>query len=226
MAIPFPMNSNASSTSLSSTTASVDGQSIFSSESPPAHTTPPTSESGHSKRSSMTYTDEDWAKEVRWLVQPIPRTKPRASPKSFLSSPASLSVPPRLKPPAPRIAHMSKSMSRATPSIMTVLEEDEDLAVTLRPTSRVLINGPPNLQRRRSRSLENMGPQETSIPSNGTPGYTSLTLPRAPPPPFQPISSRGSHKVTMVGGGDGRIDLTISGVAQTTMLRYVCRIFA
>jgi len=60
------------------------------------------------------------------------------------------------------------------------------------------------------------------LPSKGTQGYTSLVLPRAPPP-------LGSHssKTTTIGSsstkkwfgsmGGGKIDLTRSGVAQTTM---------
>ncbi|KAL0576273.1 hypothetical protein V5O48_005717 [Marasmius crinis-equi] len=88
----------------------------------------------------------------------------------------------------------------------------------------------PKLARRRSRSLEDMAmfgieddalsssstpsssytaPLTTpSLPSYGTPGYTSLTLPRAPPP---------SSGFLVPSGKAGKVDLTRSGVAQTTM---------
>ncbi|KAG5350192.1 hypothetical protein C0989_012305 [Termitomyces sp. Mn162] len=59
------------------------------------------------------------------------------------------------------------------------------------------------------------------LPSHGTPGYTSLVLPRAP----VPLSQTSQHpksifnlKGTHYGGDtDGKVDLTRSGVAQTTM---------
>ena len=69
------------------------------------------------------------------------------------------------------------------------------------------------------------------LPSNGTPGYTALHLPRAPPPMMSPSSPRpipsflGGLKGA-VGGGpspggmmspNGKVDLTRSGMAQTTM---------
>ncbi|KAL0065692.1 hypothetical protein AAF712_007333 [Marasmius tenuissimus] len=91
----------------------------------------------------------------------------------------------------------------------------------------------PNLSRRRSRSLEDIAAvalgrdddvfssssvsssaytahatTTPSLPSYGTPGYTSLTLPRAPPP---------SSGFLEPGKKTGKVDLTRSGVAQTTM---------
>ncbi|KAF9266550.1 hypothetical protein L218DRAFT_1074976 [Marasmius fiardii PR-910] len=88
----------------------------------------------------------------------------------------------------------------------------------------------PHLMRRKSRSLEDLAalqaedevlsssstpsssytapPLHTpSLPSYGTPGYTSLTLPRAPPPSSGFLES----------GKVGKVDLTRSGIAQTTM---------
>ncbi|KAK7051312.1 hypothetical protein VNI00_004812 [Paramarasmius palmivorus] len=95
----------------------------------------------------------------------------------------------------------------------------------------------PNLSRRKSRSLEDLSklyeedeldmPSSSSssytspsLPSYGTPGYTSLTLPRAPQPAFATSSKRMSNLFSgldVVGGVDGKVDLTRSGVAQTTM---------
>ncbi|KAK0467913.1 uncharacterized protein EV420DRAFT_1635181 [Desarmillaria tabescens] len=59
----------------------------------------------------------------------------------------------------------------------------------------------------------------SSIPSQGTPGFTSLTLPRAPPPPFASGSGSGNRTSMFgaIGAGDGKVDLTKSGIAQTTM---------
>lgn len=95
-------------------------------------------------------------------------------------------------------------------SMAALLEEDEDSWLA-HNQGRVLMNRP-SLNRRRSRSLENLPlAADSALPSQGTPGYTSLTLPRAPPPPFLPVSSKKS------GLSDGKIDLTVSGIAQTTM---------
>jgi hypothetical protein len=104
----------------------------------------------------------------------------------------------------------------------------------------------PPLQRRRSRSLDSgstarLAPQTLSaevqaltlashgdLPSIGTQGYTSLVLPRAP----MPLSDRPTggglfghfsfglsnlnwNKLNL--GADGKVDLTRSGIAQTTM---------
>ncbi|PFH50587.1 hypothetical protein AMATHDRAFT_193065 [Amanita thiersii Skay4041] len=52
------------------------------------------------------------------------------------------------------------------------------------------------------------------LPSNGTPGYTSLMLPRAPPPVSLSAKSLGKRAEV---NNDGRVDLTMSGAAQTTM---------
>lgn len=79
---------------------------------------------------------------------------------------------------------------------------------------------PGNLRRTRSKSLENLDnlnpslpprPQthyEPTLPSSGTPGFTSLTLPRAPPP---------SGLIKAPGDSRPRLDLTLDGLAQTTM---------
>ena len=60
------------------------------------------------------------------------------------------------------------------------------------------------------------------LPSKGTPGFTSLVLPRAPPP-FNPDGDTTTRNHALGNGGllsrpgDGRIDLTKDGLAQTTM---------
>ena len=60
------------------------------------------------------------------------------------------------------------------------------------------------------------------LPSHGTRGFTSLVLPRAPVP-FSQSSTRhhqpriGAGLMDTIGGADGKVDLTRSGVAQTTM---------
>ncbi|KIY71775.1 hypothetical protein CYLTODRAFT_368649 [Cylindrobasidium torrendii FP15055 ss-10] len=68
-------------------------------------------------------------------------------------------------------------------------------------------------------SLPTSAPYHPSIPSAGTPGYTSLTLPRAPPPAFaRPTASDHGHGSRLLGFGSGdAVDLTKSGIAQTTM---------
>ena len=59
------------------------------------------------------------------------------------------------------------------------------------------------------------------LPSKGTQGYNSLVLPRAPPPHSGSLRSSttgsGSRKWFKNVGKEGRVDLTRSGVAQTTM---------
>ena len=60
------------------------------------------------------------------------------------------------------------------------------------------------------------------LPSKGTQGYNSLVLPRAPLPHSGSIrsastSGSGSRKWFGIVGKEGKIDLTRSGVAQTTM---------
>jgi hypothetical protein len=104
----------------------------------------------------------------------------------------------------------------------------------------------PPLQRRRSRSLDSgssarLAPQTLSaevqaltlashgdLPSIGTQGYTSLVLPRAPMPLSDrptggglfghfPFGLPNLHWNKLSLGADGKVDLTRSGIAQTTM---------
>jgi hypothetical protein len=70
--------------------------------------------------------------------------------------------------------------------------------------------------RRPSRTVSDPTPPVTTsvtpapdLPSKGTPGYTSLTLARAP----LPANGKGTGKE----GASGHVDLTLSGIAQTTM---------
>ncbi|KAK0467912.1 uncharacterized protein EV420DRAFT_1684796 [Desarmillaria tabescens] len=169
-----------STTSLSSTVAtSLDGHSLFSAESNPMSestrlTTPFTSDSGHEPprrmvrsksphtKRSYTYTDEDWAKDVRWLVMPegkstrstktpLPRTKPNN---------VNMSRSQRSTPSSPPRNHSISHAAKVTPSIMmsmtALLEEDEDRDGRLsrlvqmheNPRSSVLISHPRNRTRR------------------------------------------------------------------------------
>ncbi|KAJ3879594.1 hypothetical protein F5051DRAFT_370741 [Lentinula edodes] len=305
-----PFTPRSTTTSISSN--SLDGHSIFSLDSSPLSdstfiTTPNVSDTGHdidyvtksarrsnpdrTKQPSLTYTDEDWAKDVRWLAPPSVKlsTKRKSKPSANNNTVASTSyyiaqLPPKIvpQPPLPRPRPRPKIRSKSVGitahysimSSMTALleEEDEDresahhpsqgslrsaAAVAASPSERLRTHSssssarprPSNslrrqnnlstkpLSRRKSRSLEHLPPITSarrplpdsvhslssfasstsyapSIPSSGTPGYTSLTLPRAPQPAFTPNPSK---RVSVVGGADGKIDLTRSGISQTTM---------
>ncbi|KAF8626475.1 hypothetical protein AX15_004858 [Amanita polypyramis BW_CC] len=52
------------------------------------------------------------------------------------------------------------------------------------------------------------------LPSHGTPGFTSLVLPRAPPPLSLTSRTQAPKVEPRI---DGKVDLTRSGIAQTTM---------
>ncbi|KIK65786.1 hypothetical protein GYMLUDRAFT_39314 [Collybiopsis luxurians FD-317 M1] len=293
-----PLTSRSTAASISSN--SLDGHSIFSLDSNPISdstliTTPNSSETGHdsltksSRRSSgrvdqmkpppsMTYTDEDWAKDVRWLVPPPTSKSKKKSKSSVTTSYYIAQLPPKIIPqpppppnPRPRIRpkRRAKSSHSANPSLMTnmaaLMEEDEEkeshrlsqgsldrarsastpstassntrsrTSNSLKRQHNAAAKSP--LGRRKSRSLEDIQyaarahiPETgsvpggstlssntsyiPSIPSSGTPGFTSLTLPRAPQPAFAPNPTK---RVSVAGGADGKIDLTQSGIAQTTM---------
>ncbi|KAJ3889205.1 hypothetical protein GG344DRAFT_52108 [Lentinula edodes] len=305
-----PFTPRSTTTSISSN--SLDGHSIFSLDSSPLSdstliTTPNVSDTGHdidyvtksarrsnpdrTKQPSLTYTDEDWAKDVRWLAPPSAKlsTKRKSKPSANNNTVASTSyyiaqLPPKIvpQPPLPRPRPRPKIRSKSVGitahysimSSMTALleEEDEDresahhpsqgslrsaAAVAASPSERLRTHSTSSsarprpssslrrqnnlstkpLSRRKSRSLEHLPPITSarrplpdsvhslssfasstsyapSIPSSGTPGYTSLTLPRAPQPAFTPNPSK---RVSVIGGADGKIDLTRSGIAQTTM---------
>ncbi|RDB15652.1 hypothetical protein Hypma_003990 [Hypsizygus marmoreus] len=295
-------HTNTSTTSVSST--SLEAHSLFSMASSDSSrmTTPVQSDSGQRTVHRKTNhpppprVDQEWAKDVRWLVPP--NTKSTTTPRRHTSK---VEPQTRTKPNA----SISKSISKATPSIMSsmaaLLEEDElqdssnAYPSTHQPRSNVIISPPrrsgprtrmasnpapsltsvpssssstklpSTLHRRRSRSLGHTSapashastsasasshsssssshktskyasssadaydPTSSSLPtftpgdlpSQGTPGYTSLVLPRAPIPLSQTshrpkgifnISSSGT--IADVGG---KVDLTRGGIAQTTM---------
>ncbi|KAF8883437.1 hypothetical protein BD779DRAFT_1472509 [Infundibulicybe gibba] len=218
---------------------------------------------------SYAYTDEDWAKEVRWLVPPASHSPPQQthvpssnSSSSSSSSSSSRSRRSKTKKPAPSI------MTSMT-ALLELEEEDndEEKQVRFQPQSSNVLISPPTRYRGRARvgstssgvwvhnasidppqALPLAGPpvlilvlhfddvhanhvHQTTLPSNGTRGYTTLTLPRAPPPTHLPSSSASlspSNAISTAlalltepgvraGGADGKVDLTRSGVAQTTM---------
>ncbi|KAF4574933.1 hypothetical protein EYR36_006285 [Pleurotus pulmonarius] len=59
--------------------------------------------------------------------------------------------------------------------------------------------------------------EPAALPSHGTRGYSSLTLPRAPPPPSTALGTVSNVEGPTHLDGSGKIDLTKSGIAQTTM---------
>ncbi|KDQ29291.1 hypothetical protein PLEOSDRAFT_176054 [Pleurotus ostreatus PC15] len=59
--------------------------------------------------------------------------------------------------------------------------------------------------------------EPAALPSHGTRGYSSLTLPRAPPPPSTALGNVSNAEGPTHLDGSGKIDLTKSGIAQTTM---------
>jgi hypothetical protein len=239
---PDPSSSSASSSSSSSTSHSVLSCS-----------TPPTSDELHaafaavqkrparqsrSKRvstpsRSYAYTDEDWAKEFRWLVQPstsAPKSRTSLS-MDVAQSTFPPTVPHRPKPrPRPRTV-----ISRPITShrMTALLEEDEDATDDLRSTSPQShltdpfspplsrtnsitsnthdVRSAPHTSRSRislsSRTVEL--PQFPSSSAPGpAPGYTTLTLPRASYLPEDPWRSLGG----------GHVNLPRDGRAQTSMV--------
>lgn len=101
------------------------------------------------------------------------------------------------------------------------------------PSGRRHTTSAHGLQRRKSRSLEDLASTTSSLissssqlPSQGTAGFTSLTLPRAPPRTYLNASSSSHGHGKLPGSNlrmsttisvDGTVDLTRSGIAQTTM---------
>ncbi|KAH9077493.1 hypothetical protein EDB83DRAFT_2350325 [Lactarius deliciosus] len=155
---------------------------------------------------SYTYTDEDWAKEVRWLTQPAMNRR------------ASLNL-----------AHRPTTSRRMT----ALLEEDEDVTDDLRasPPLRSSTSPPlthsnhhltssshdlrPASQASHARTTLSLPSRTVDLPQIPTaldpppaPGYTTLTLPRATYRPQDPWRALAS----------GRIDLPRDGRAQHTMV--------
>ena len=111
---------------------------------------------------------------------------------------------------------------------------DTSLASSKSRDTKYNSNRNSNLRHRRSRSHENLRSSSRSgshsrsasvtelvspipygdLPSQGTPGFTSLVLPRAPPPSALTVHSQGPR---VEPSTDGKVDLTRSGIAQTTM---------
>ena len=175
---------------------------------------------------SYTYTDEDWAKEVRWLTQPSGSTTKR---RSSLNLALSANQP--KSRPRPRTI-----VGRPTPSrrMTALLEEDEDATDELRasppPSHTRSSSAPlthsnhitsnshdsrptsPASHTRTTVSLTSLTvdlPQmPTAVAPPPAPGYTALTLPRATYRPQNPWQSLAG----------GRIDLPRDGRAQHSMV--------
>ncbi|KIY45145.1 hypothetical protein FISHEDRAFT_76825 [Fistulina hepatica ATCC 64428] len=204
----FPSTSSSASTDY-------DGKFVFSSSN--SDTSTPTSESTPSEKIS----------EQNLLDNVVPVGRYRASPASihdiFLQAPPPTTTHRRARPHK-RARSTCKQKPNIVTSMTVLLEEEEDTDV-----SGVDSMSPPaSVHRRRSRSLSSphtivtssgrnsaslafvdvrAEPYAPALPSHGTPGYTSLTLPRAPMP---------YGGITRTGGGTS-VDLTLPGIAQTTM---------
>ncbi|KAF7313421.1 hypothetical protein HMN09_00498000 [Mycena chlorophos] len=162
------------------------------------------------------YTDQDWANELKSLVN-----NKRAR---------------RASMPVPVVARVSHSRS-PTPSIMmsmtALLEEDEDpTKISVEPPSSVIISTdtPPltysrssTPSHRRTRSTTSSvyippslpsGPPD--LPSYGTPAYTSLVVPPAPLP-SQPLTRSTSLSKRIKSTLRPTADLSRSRLAQATM---------
>ncbi|KAF9457989.1 hypothetical protein BDZ94DRAFT_1325820 [Collybia nuda] len=194
------LEASTSNTSLSST--SLDGHSIFSfsTSNSTRMTTPVNSDSGHyhhytthikpnpqPPQNTHGYVDRDWAKDVRWLVPSDPSTKSTTTPvprhrhsKVDSSAAAAPKSQTRTKPNTP----MSKSISKATPSIMSsmtaLLEEDElqDLP-HYHPRSSVLISRPknrPGASATRNRMVSSPTPSPSSTSTRRPPKVHSQQL--------------------------------------------------
>ncbi|KAH9007136.1 hypothetical protein EDB86DRAFT_3114879 [Lactarius hatsudake] len=170
---------------------------------------------------SYTYTDEDWAKEVRWLTQP---TMNRRSSLNLAQL-----APNQPKPrPRPRTVVSRPTTSRR---MTALLEEDEDATDDLRasPPPRTSTSPPhsnhhltssshdlrPTSQASHARTTLSLPSRTVDLPQIPTaldpppaPGYTTLTLPRATYRPQDPWRALAS----------GRIDLPRDGRAQHTMV--------
>lgn len=185
---------------------------------------------------SYTYTDEDWAKEVRWLTQPStsPATNPR---RTSLNMAQSVSTPTltnsQKSRPRPRTVVGRPNTNRR---MTALLEEDEDSTDDLRASpppvhprtssSAPLIHGNhitsnshdnrPTSQASHARTTLSLTSRTTvelpQIPTGiappPAPGYTTLTLPRATYRPQDPWRTLAS----------GRIDLPRDGRAQHSMV--------
>lgn len=200
------LEASTSTTSLSST--SLDGHSIFSFSTSDSTrlTTPVNSDSGHyhhhtphiksnpqPPQNTHGYVDREWAKDVRWLVPSDPSKKstmtpaPRRRPSKFESSPIAV---PQSQTRTKHNTPISKSISKATPSIMSsmaaLLEEDELQDLPLyHPRSSVLISRPKN----------RAGASATRNRMVSSPAPPSTTTLRPPKAHSQQLSHRRSRSL-------------------------------
>ena len=250
--IPFLPSDPSSSPPPEDKSSSSSSSSSSTSHSALSGSTPPTSDELHaafaalqkrparqsrSKRvstpfKSYAYTDEDWAKEFRWLVQPSASAAPKY--RTSLDVPQS-GFPPTISPkPKPRLRSRTV-ISRSIPNhrMTALLEEDEDATDDLRSSSpQSPLRNPftPPLSRTNSitsnshdvRSASHVSrsrislssrtvelPQFPSSSSPGpAPGHTTLSLPRASYRPEDPWRSLGG----------GHVNLPRDGRAQTSMV--------
>jgi hypothetical protein len=236
----------------SSTSSSSSSSSSSTSHSVLSCSTPPTSDELHaafaalqkrparqsrSKRlstpsKSYTYTDEDWAKEFRWLVQPSSSAPKPITNLDVAQSGFPPTIPHKPKPrPRPRTV-ISRPISNHR--MTALLEEDEDAIDDLRssspqshlrntfssPLSRTNsitsnshdVRSASHASHSRSISLNKRTVELPQFPSSSAPGpapgYTTLSLPRASYRPEDPWRSLGG----------GHVNLPRDGRAQTSMV--------
>lgn len=183
---------------------------------------------------SYTYTDEDWAKEFRWFVQPSASSVPKR--RTNLDVPQSGFTPTIPHKPKPRPRSRPRTViNRPIRShrMTALLEEDEDAVDDLRsssPQSHLRSPFSPPLSRTNSITSNSYDVRSTShasrsrislssrtvelpqFPSSSAPGpapgYTTLSLPRASYRPEDPWRSLGG----------GHVNLPRDGRAQTSMV--------
>ncbi|KIM42917.1 hypothetical protein M413DRAFT_125606 [Hebeloma cylindrosporum] len=179
-------------------------------------------------------------------VPPPTRTRnPKPKPISNMNGMSALMEEDEEGPLTPRMAHRdidygygsSGSSKQEGGAKSTTTEHSRSLRHTSKPDA---------LRRRRSRSLDSLSNSQHSSsisgstlrkppqtlqsevnslissfspagerPSNGTQGYTSLVLPRAPPAMGTAAAANATFGLSL--SPNGKIDLTRSGIAQTTM---------
>ena len=240
-----PPDDKSSSSSASSSSSSSTSHSALSCS------TPPTSDELHaafaalqkrparqsrSKRvstpsKSYTYTDEDWAKEFRWLVQPSASAPKLRTALDVTQSEFSSTISHKPKPRSRPRTVISRPIT--SHRMTALLEEDEDATDELRsssPRSHSRNSFSPPLSRTNSitsnshevRSASHASRSRISLSSHTVelpqflsssapgpaPGYTTLTLPRASYRPEDPWRSLGG----------GHVNLPRDGRAQSSMV--------
>ena len=182
------MHSNHSATSLSS---SIDAPSLFSLPASDSTrvTTPVNSDAGHAAKPPLT--NQDWAKDVRWLVPDrgsAPETKSTITPSPSLrrrrhTSETHVQLHQVPFPPPPKShshpqtrskpnTSISKSISKTNPSIMSsmaaLLEEDEPHPCDQNPRSSVLISRSASLKQNSRNRIPSSPSPVTSTPVSGS----------------------------------------------------------